>query len=141
MADPKPHSVLVADDDPPTRMLVTRWLTKAGCDVVEADDGESAVRLAHERAATLDAIVLDVMMPGLDGFEALTRLREHVDTAAIPVVLLTAHATGEKDLVRSAESGAIDHLTKPFSGPVLVAKVRAACERGRAARALKEKLV
>ena len=135
-----PGAVLVVDDDDALRVLVGKWLSKAGLTVVEARTGEEALEKAREMANALDAIVCDVMMPGLDGFEVVKRLKADPATSPIPIVLLTAHATAESDIVRGVESGAIDHLAKPFSGPVLVAKVRALCERARVERALRRKL-
>jgi diguanylate cyclase (GGDEF)-like protein len=133
------RTVLVVDDDDATRTLVTRWLKKAQLDVVEAASGEAALD-AVERSAAIDAIVLDVMMPGLDGYSTLAKLKETPKGAAIPVLLLTAHANEDGDVVRGVEHGAVDHIAKPFSGPVLAAKVRAACDRGRAERELRAKL-
>lgn len=130
----------MADDDDALRMLVISWLKQAGLQCVEAVNGEDALAKVTELAPRLDAIVCDVMMPGLDGFEVLTRLRHVPETSGIPVVLLTAHATGETDLVRGAEAGAVDQLSKPFSGPVLVAKVRGLCERSRLERHMRNKL-
>jgi len=138
--DVAPSAVLVVDDDDALRALVVRWLKKAGLTCIEARSGADALDKAHAMSASLDAIVCDVMMPGLDGFEVVARLKADPATSAIPIVLLTAHASGEADIVRGVELGAVDHLAKPFSGPVLVAKVRAVCERARAARALVAKL-
>ena len=132
--------MLVVDDDDALRTLVVTWLTKAGLACVEARSGEEALESARAMAEGLDAIVCDVMMPGIDGFAVLERLKADTTTAAIPVVLLTAHANAETDIVRGVEAGAVEHLAKPFSGRVLAAKVRAMVTRGRAARALEKKL-
>jgi two-component system cell cycle response regulator len=136
----KPGSVLVVDDDDALRMLVVKWLTKAGLACVEARSGEEALESARGLAEGLDAIVCDVMMPGIDGFAVLERLKADDQTASIPVLLLTAHANTDVDVVRGVEAGAVDHLAKPFSGPVLSAKVRALVARGRSERALARKL-
>jgi diguanylate cyclase (GGDEF)-like protein len=136
----RPGSVLVVDDDDALRTLVVKWLTKAGMACVEASSGEEALDAARAQAQGLDAIVCDVMMPGIDGFEVLARLKSDAATAAIPVLLLTAHANTDSDIVRGVEAGAVDHLAKPFSGPVLSAKVRALVARGRAERALERRL-
>jgi two-component system cell cycle response regulator len=132
--------VLVVDDDDALRTLVVKWLTKAGLACVEARSGEEALESAQSLAEGLDAIVCDVMMPGLDGFAVLERLKSHPATAVIPVMLLTAHANTEGEIVRGLEGGAVDHLAKPFSGPVLSAKVRALVARGRGERSLQKKL-
>ncbi len=135
-----PRTVLVVDDDDSLRMLTTRWLKNAKLHCLEARTGEEAIAVATANAAAIDAIVLDVMMPGIDGFETLRRLKANDETSPLPVVLLTAHATGDKDLIEGAVGGAVDHLVKPFSGPVLVAKVRAIVERSRGERELRLKL-
>jgi diguanylate cyclase (GGDEF)-like protein len=137
---PKPGAVLVVDDDDSLRLLVTRWLGKSGIACVEAASGEDALERARAMADGLDAIVCDVMMPGIDGFTVLERLKADPRTAAIPVLLLTAHANADADVVRGVEGGAVDHLAKPFSGPVLVAKVRAVTARARAERQVRKKL-
>jgi diguanylate cyclase (GGDEF)-like protein len=136
----KPGSVLVVDDDDALRMLVVRWLTKAGLVCIEARSGEEALASAKSLAEGLDAIVCDVMMPGIDGFAVLERLKGDALTASIPVMLLTAHANTDSEIVRGVETGAVDHLAKPFSGPVLSAKVRALVARGRSERTLQKKL-
>jgi diguanylate cyclase (GGDEF)-like protein len=136
---PEPGHVLVVDDDDTVRLLIRSWLGKAGLACLEASSGEQALAILAGGAA-VDVIVLDVMMPGLDGFAVAARLREDPLTADIPVLMLTAHATSDADVVASAEAGAIDHLSKPFRGPVLVAKVKSAAVRGRAARALQQRV-
>ncbi len=133
--------MLVVDDDEGTRRLTVRWLQKAGVTCLEAASGEQALDVAGANAAAIDAIICDVMMPGIDGFETVRQLKQREETAPIPVLLLTAHAIGEFDIVRSVEAGAVDHLVKLFSGPVLVAKVKATCERARAERQLRTQLV
>ena len=138
---PPEHTVLVVDDDEGTRRLTVRWLRKAQVICLEAASGEHALDVASQSAQTIDAIVCDVMMPGIDGYETLRQLKSSSITAQIPVVLLTAHAIGEADILRSVEAGALDHLVKPFSGPVLVAKVKATCVRSRADRQLRNELV
>jgi diguanylate cyclase (GGDEF)-like protein len=137
---PRATCVLVVDDDDATRMLVSRWLAKGGITLFEARSGEEALKIAEERGDELDAVVLDVMMPGLDGFEVCRRLHDLPMTASTPVLLLTAHANDDKQVVLGVEAGAIDHLAKPFSGPVLVAKVKAICARSQRERQLRSKL-
>jgi diguanylate cyclase (GGDEF)-like protein len=132
--------VLVVDDDMATRTLVTRLLTQAGFDCREATTGEEALALLKRRATTIDCIVLDVRMPGISGFDVLEIVRRDPVFSAIPVVLLTAHADTEKDIVLGATLGATDHLSKPFSTAVLRAKVARAVELRRAQRALEGRL-
>jgi diguanylate cyclase (GGDEF)-like protein len=140
LAPPRVGHVLVVDDDDATRMLVTRWLAKGGLSHLEARSGDEAIAIAAARGDDLDAIVLDVMMPGLDGFETCKRLKADPASAQVPVLLLTAHANDETQVVKGVEAGAVDHLSKPFSGPVLVAKVKAICARSQRERALRTKL-
>jgi DNA-binding response OmpR family regulator len=114
--------VLVADDDPDILALVTFRLERGGYDVVAANDGEEALRLAVERAP--DLAVLDVMMPKLDGYEVTTRLRQSERTRRMPVILLTARVQ-EADIARGFEVGADDYVKKPFSPQELGARVQA----------------
>jgi len=116
--------VLVIDDEPDIRRIARLGLTKVGkMDVVEAANG--AEGLARAKAERPDAILLDVMMPGLDGPSTLARLREDPDTAAVPVVFLTAKAiAAEVDRLRSL--GAAGVLTKPFDPMTLARELRAA---------------
>jgi two-component system, cell cycle response regulator len=135
-----PGSVLVVDDDDASRKLVMRWLTSAKLTCVEQPSGQAALEWLAADPDRVDAVVLDVNMPGLDGFEVVSRLKADPATAPIQVLMVTAHATREADVTQGMEAGAVDYLAKPFSGPVLVAKVRAACERRRAERGLRAKL-
>jgi DNA-binding response OmpR family regulator len=118
--------VLVADDDPDIRALVTYRLARAGYEVVGAADGEEALELA--RARTPDLCVFDVMMPKLNGLELTRRLRETPATARTPVILLTARSQ-ELDVERGFDAGADDYLRKPFSPDELSARVRAVLGR------------
>jgi diguanylate cyclase (GGDEF)-like protein len=103
---------------------------------LEAAHGEEGIAVANAEVDRLDAIVLDVMMPGIDGYEVMRRIFKSPITKELPILLLTAHANTDDDVVQSMEIGALDHLSKPFSGPVLVAKVKAACTRRAKSRAL-----
>ena len=116
--------VLVAEDDARLAQVIARVLTEEGYVVDLAADGEDALGLALEGA--FDVLVLDVMMPGLDGFQVLQELRQQrVDT---PVLLLTARGEVE-DRVRGLDLGADDYLTKPFAFAELLARIRARARR------------
>lgn len=115
--------VLITDDDPDLRMLADMQLSPQGFDVIQAPDGKECIRLAIERKP--DVILLDMMMPGMDGAEVLTALSENPRTADIPVVFLSA-LTSTEDRVKGLEGGAVDWITKPADPRELVARVGAA---------------
>ncbi len=104
--------VLVIDDEGPIRLLCRVNLEAAGMEVNEADDGPSGVEAA--RAEQPDVILLDVMMPGMDGWEVFGELLKDERTAKIPIVFLTARAE-LRDQARGLELGGIDYVTKPFN--------------------------
>jgi DNA-binding response OmpR family regulator len=116
-------TILVVDDEANIRELVTVYLTAAGLEVRHAADGPGALAAFAER--TPDLVVLDIMLPGLDGMAVCRRLRE---TSRVPIIMLTARDT-DLDKVALLESGADDYMTKPFSPPELVARVRAVLRR------------
>ncbi len=120
--------VLVVDDEAPMVELVREYLAAEGMDVAVAQDGPSAVDAVRERRP--DVVVLDVMLPGLDGFEVLRRLRTFSDAY---VIMLTARAE-EIDRIVGLSVGADDYLVKPFSPRELVARVKALLRRPRADR-------
>jgi two-component system, OmpR family, response regulator RegX3 len=115
--------VLVVDDEPTILESVTYALEQEGFDVSTAADGESA--LAAARAQRFDAVVLDVMLPGLSGTEVCRRLRAD---STVPILMLTAR-TAEVDRVVGLEVGADDYVTKPFSIRELVARIHAVLRR------------
>ena len=121
--------ILVVDDEPDLRRMLRRYLEAEGFEVAEAAGGEAA--LSRTRGAAPDLIVLDVGMPGMDGFAVLQEIRKVSD---IPVIMLTAR-TEEVDRVVGLTIGADDYVTKPFSPRELVARVRAVLRRGGAGRA------
>jgi len=114
-------TVLVIDDQPDNRNAVVEALAPLGYSVLQAEDGESGLRVAAE--ASPDVILLDVVMPGLDGFEVCRRLKENSDTRLLPVVFLTGLDTREARL-RALEVGATDFLSKPFDLVELEVRVR-----------------
>jgi DNA-binding response OmpR family regulator len=109
--------ILVVDDDHTVREVVVSYLRAAGHQVAEAADGESALQSMRDQPA--DLVVLDLMLPGIDGLEVCRRLRE---TSDVPVIMLTALG-GETDRVVGLERGADDYVTKPFSPRELVLRV------------------
>ncbi len=117
--------VLVVDDEAPIVDLVRGYLEREGMEVLSAADGPAALELIRERAP--DVVVLDVMLPGLDGFEVLRRARTMTDAY---VIMLTARAE-EIDRIVGLSVGADDYLVKPFSPRELAARVRALLRRPR----------
>ena len=122
--------ILVAEDDRDIAELITHYVTKAGWSSHVAAAGDEA--LAYARNHPVDAIVLDLMLPGLDGFAICRALRGDRATAAIPVIMLTARAE-ESDRIKGLELGADDYVAKPFSPNELIARIRAIMRRSRRA--------
>ena len=122
MPAPEPH-VLVVDDDPVIVRLLELNFRLGGFRVSTATRGDRAVERAVEVAP--DAIVLDVTMPGIDGYEVCRRLRDDHGMAHVPVVLLSAH-THDEDRARADVLGVVAYVTKPFDPEALVATVRSA---------------
>ena len=117
--------VLVVDDEDDIRELCRVNLEFEGFQVVDASNGAAALRQAH--AEHPDVIFLDLMMPEMDGWEVLRRLKEDDDTAGIPVVLLTAR-TGEDDQMRGWQEGILEYVSKPFNPLSLVEWAKRAME-------------
>jgi DNA-binding response OmpR family regulator len=118
--------ILVADDEPDVLSLLVINLQRAGYDVLKAEDGEQALRLAREHLPSL--LVLDVMMPGLSGFDVVKQLKQTAQTARLPVLMLTARAD-EVDRIVGLELGADDYVTKPFSPREIVLRVQSVLRR------------
>jgi phosphate regulon transcriptional regulator PhoB len=121
------QTVLIVDDEKDLVDLVRYHVEKAGLYCLEARDGESALSLSRGRIP--DLIVLDLMLPGLDGLEVCRRLRKDPKTTAIPIIMLTAKAE-EVDRVVGLEMGADDYMVKPFSPRELIARINAVLRRG-----------
>jgi len=118
--------VLVIDDEAPIRLLCRVNLEAEGMDVLEAADGPSGLEKA--RSETPDVILLDVMMPGLDGWRVAEELLDDGRTSAIPIVFLTARAE-LRDRARGLDLGGIDYVTKPFNPVELATQLRRLLER------------
>jgi len=124
-------AVLIVDDDADIRRFLGLTLRHDGFDVHEAVDAEDA--LAQARSVDPDVILLDVMMPGIDGYEVCRRLRADPRTQETPVILLTAKGRAE-DKIRGLDVGADDYVVKPFDPEELVARVNSVLRRSRALR-------
>ena len=120
------HNILVVDDEEDLLELVRYALTKEGHAVTCVASGEEAIQLIRQQPPAL--IVLDLMLPGIDGLEVCRRLRADSQTRDIPIIMLTAKSE-ERDVVTGLERGADDYITKPFSPRVLVARVKSLLRR------------
>ncbi len=116
--------ILIVDDEPAQLRLIEQVLTNKGYEVYKAGSGPDALRMIFERKP--DLVLLDVVMPGVDGWQTCTRIREVSD---IPIIMLTGKRNTEEDIVRGLEYGADEYLTKPLGNKELVARVRAALRR------------
>ncbi|MGH2795863.1 MAG: GGDEF domain-containing response regulator [Actinomycetota bacterium] len=128
-----PETILVADDDPAILRLVEVNLKLEGYSVITAADGEEALRLVHETIPAL--VLLDIMMPKLDGYEVCERIRSDGRTRHVNVIMLTAKSLSADKIV-GLTSGADDYVLKPFDPMELVARVRSTLRRTKEMRAL-----
>ena len=112
--------VLVVDDQEANRRLLEAVLSPRGYRVITADSGEAALRQLE--ADPPDVVLLDILMPGIDGYEVCRQIREDPGTALLPVVMITA--SGEQEKIKAIESGADDFITKPFDQAELIARIR-----------------
>ena len=120
------HRILVVDDEPDITALVAYHLARAGYRVSTASNGQEAIKAAREERP--DVVVLDLMLPGVSGYEVLRELRRHPDTGDVGVILLTARRE-EADRIKGLSLGADDYLTKPFSPQELTLRVSAVLRR------------
>jgi len=120
--------ILVVEDEEDILELLQYNLKKAGYEVAGVTSGERALKAVRESVP--DLLLLDLMLPGLDGIEVCRMLRESPKTAALPIVMLTARGE-EQDIVRGLEAGADDYVTKPFSARILLARLAAVLRRKR----------
>ncbi|MDI6844902.1 MAG: response regulator [Candidatus Saccharicenans sp.] len=120
--------VLVVDDDPTTVKIITYLLEKEGIQVVSASSGAEGLKKAFQEKP--DLIILDVMMPELNGFQFLNIFRRAEGQTRTPVIFLSSLAE-EADVITGLESGAVDYLIKPFSPQVLLTKIKKSLETGR----------
>ncbi|WP_438348479.1 response regulator transcription factor [Paenibacillus sp. FA6] len=115
--------ILIVEDEPRMRELIADYLEEEGFDIIQAANGHEALEHAHRTPP--DLVVLDIMMPGMDGFEVCRHLRSHSQTI---IVMLTARSE-EEDKLYGYELGADDYVTKPFSPKILIAKIKALLSR------------
>jgi signal transduction histidine kinase len=127
-----PETILIVDDDDGTRNWLNRELKRKGFQVVTASDGSIALE-AVQAEPKPDVILLDVDMPGMNGFEVATTLQQNQDTTSIPIIFLTGRVS-MKDKMAGFEAGGIDYLTKPFNMPELIARIKATLHLGEVQR-------
>ena len=123
--DPSEINLLVVDDEEDVAEVVGLFLEQEGFSVQKAHDGEEALEKA---TPDIDLIVLDIMLPGLDGYEVCRRLRSRVETETIPIIFLTAKSE-EEDQIRGLMMGGDAYLVKPVSPQIIVANVKAVLRR------------
>ncbi len=114
--------ILIVDDSPTELHLFQKMLEKGGFDTLVADSGEEGLRKA--RNAKPDCILMDVVMPGMNGFQATRKLTQDADTASIPVIMIT-NKDQETDKIWGMRQGAVEYLVKPVDAKHLVAKINA----------------
>ena len=119
------NSILVVDDESRMRKLIKDFLTAKGYSILEAEDGEKALEVFEQNEAKIDLILLDVMMPKLDGWSVLRQIRQ---TSKVPIIMLTARGE-EQDELFGFELGVDEYISKPFSPKILVARVEAILKR------------
>lgn len=119
--DAAAQRILIADDNPANLLLLRRILAKEPCALLEAEDGEAALKLALEHRP--DLVLLDVMMPGLDGYEVSVALKQDPHMSEVPVIFLSALSDASSK-IKGLEAGAVDYITKPFNKDEVLARVR-----------------
>lgn len=119
------NTILIAEDDFKIRQMVTLFLKGNNFEVIQAADGEEALDLFYEHNKDIDLILLDVMMPRMDGFSVLKTIRKEYVT---PIIMLTA-MDQEYDQIKGFENGADDYVSKPFSPTILLARIQSVLRR------------
>lgn len=117
--------ILIVDDESRMRKLIKDFLVAKGYDILEAEDGEKALKVFEENESKIELILLDVMMPKLDGWSVLRQIRQ---TSKVPIIMLTARGE-EQDELFGFELGVDEYISKPFSPKILVARVEAILKR------------
>ena len=121
------NTILIADDEARMRKLIKDFLEKKDFTILEAKDGEVALEIYREKKDSISLVILDVMMPKLDGWSVLRQIRQESD---VPIIMLTARGE-EQDELFGFELGVDEYISKPFSPKILVARVEAILKRGK----------
>ena len=119
------QTILIVDDETRIRQLIKDFLTKEGYKTIEAEDGEEALKIYEDNQSTIKLVLLDVMMPKLDGWSVLRQIRQ---VSRVPVIMLTARGE-EQDELFGFELGVDEYVSKPFSPKLLVARIKAIINR------------
>ena len=130
----KNSTILVVDDEQRMRTLIKDFLEKKEYKILQAKDGEEALEIFNMEKDTISLIILDVMMPKLDGWSVLRQIRQ---TSQVPIIMLTARGE-EQDELFGFELGVDEYISKPFSPKILVARVEAILKRGKTLENIKD---
>ena len=120
-------TILIADDDKDLVHLMASALTRAGYEVLTCFDGQEALQVIQERASHIDLVILDVLMPKLDGVEVARHMKNDPSTSHIPILLCTGQ--GEETIVKGLDVGGVDYITKPFSMRQMLVRVGVLVQR------------
>ncbi|ULQ60666.1 response regulator transcription factor [Brucepastera parasyntrophica] len=129
------QSILIVEDDPDIRELLTFSLSREGWELLMAENGEAGLKLLGEHLA--DCVLLDIMLPGIDGLEVLRRIKHQPDWSKIPVIMASAKGE-ESDVVTGLELGADDYIVKPYSPKILAARIKTVMRRRQESGAAQE---
>jgi len=124
--------ILIIEDDPEIQEMLKFAFAREGWKLIQASRGEEGLKVINENGA--DCVILDIMLPGMDGFKTIKKIRENKDMQTLPVIMCTARGE-EADIVTGLELGADDYVVKPYSPRVLAARIRAALRRKEAVSA------
>ncbi len=131
------EKILIVDDEPDTLILLERILEKEGYKVIKAHNGKEALEKLGEKGA--DLVVLDIMMPEMDGYDVCKRIKTNPKTSHIPVIFLSVRSS-DIDIIKGLEYKAEDYITKPFNKQILTAKIKAVLRRKGKVEEIKEKV-
>ena len=125
--DKKAYTILIIEDEPDISELIEYNLTQSGYIIIVSDNGEKGIEITRKHFP--DLILLDLMLPGINGIDVCKILKSDKDTSDVSIIMLTALGQ-EEDIIKGLETGADDYVTKPFSFPVLEARIQSVLRRG-----------
>ena len=123
----KAYTILIIEDEPDISELIEYSLTQSGYSIIVSDNGEKGIEVTRKHSP--DLILLDLMLPGINGIDVCRILKNDKDTSDVSIIMLTALGQ-EEDIIKGLETGADDYVTKPFSFPVLEARIQSVLRRG-----------